>query len=161
MHGRVGYFQWKPHAKLGESGDSPSNTLNQSKIMLQHLAQSAPLTVVGKLVDIIGEGGKIFISPSNFAGNKRIFLNLQTASGQQGNIFCSPKVSEHLRKKTMSVSQLLGMPVVESTTKADKDGKTSVVYSVTLPGSELVELNVGEVRSWESTPVSLEELVDL
>lgn len=129
--------------------------------MLQHLAQSAPQVVIGTLSKIIGEGGKIFISPSNFAGNKRIFLNLQTADGQKGNIFCSPKVSEHLRKKTMSVSQLLGMPVVESTTNKDKDGKTSVIYTVTLPGTELVELHIGEVRSWESTPVSLEELVDL
>lgn len=129
--------------------------------MLQHLAQSAPQVVIGTLSKVIGEGGKIFISPSNFAGNKRIFLNLQTADGQKGNIFCSPKVSEHLRKKTMSVSQLLGMPVVESTTNKDKDGKTSVIYTVTLPGTELVELHIGEVRSWESTPVSLEELVDL
>ncbi len=129
--------------------------------MLQHLTQSAPSTVVGKLVDILGEGGKIFISPSNFAGTKRIFLNLQTADGQQGNIFCSPKVSEHLRKKTMSASQLLGMPVVESTTKPNEEGKTSVIYTVTLPGTELVELNVSEVKAWESAPVSLEELVDL
>ena len=163
VNGRVAYFQQQPHAKLGESSGSPSNTLNQSKIMVHypHLTKSEPSTVVGKLVEILGEGGKIFISPANFAGKSRIFLDLKTADGQQGRIFCSPAVSKHLREKTMSASQLLGMPVVESTTKPDENGKTSIIYTVTLPGTELVELNVSEVKAWESAPVSLEELVDL
>ena len=146
---------------MGESGDSPVNTLNQSKIMLQHLTQSTPATVIGKLVDILGEGGKIFISPSNFAGTKRIFLNLKTATGQEGNIFCSPAVSKLLREKKMSSGQLLGMPVIESTTNKDKDGKTSVIYTVSLPGTELVELPVGEVKEWQAESLPLEELVDL
>ena len=161
MHGGVGYFQCQPHAELGESGDSPVNTLNQSKIMLQHLTQSTPATVIGKLVEILGEGGKIFISPSNFAGTKRIFLNLRTADGQEGNIFCSPAVSKLLREKKMSSGQLLGMPVIESTTNKDKDGKTSVIYTVSLPGTELVELPVGEVKEWQAESLPLEELVDL
>ena len=129
--------------------------------MLQHLTQSTPQVSIGKLVDILGEGGKIFISPSNFAGTKRIFLNLQTAGGQKGNIFCSPAVSKHLREKTMSTSQLLGMPVVESTTNKDDQGNASVIYTVTLPGTELVELKTGEVKEWQVASLPLEELVDL
>ena len=146
---------------MGESGDSPVNTLNQSKIMLQHLAQSTPQVVVGKLVDVLGQGGKIFISPTNFAGTKRIMLNLRTAAGQNGNVFCSPAVSKHLREKTMSTGQLLGMPLVESTTNKDEEGKTTVIYTVTLPGTELVELPVGELKEWQGTSLPLEELVDL
>lgn len=161
MYGRVGYFQQQPHAKLGESGGSPSNTLKQSKIMLQHLAQSTPQVVIGKLVDVLGQGGKIFINPANFAGTKRIVLNLRTADGQNGNVFCSPAISKHLREKTMSSGQLLGMPLVESTTKKNEDGKTSTIYTVTLPGTELVELPVGELKEWQVASLPLEELVDL
>lgn len=146
---------------MGESGDSPINTLNKSKIMLQHLAQSTPQVVVGKLIEILGKGGKIFISPTNFAGTKRIMLNLRTAAGQNGNVFCSPAVSKHLREKTMSTGQLLGMPLVESTTNKDEDGKTTKIYTVTLPGTELVELPVGELKEWQGTYLPLEELVDL
>lgn len=146
---------------MGESGDSPVNTLNQSKIMLQHLASSTPQVVIGKLVDILGKGGKIFISPTNFAGTKRIMLNLRTAAGQNGNVFCSPAVSKHLREKTMSTGQLLGMPLVESTTNKDEEGKTTIIYTVTLPGTELVELPVGKLKKWEGTLINLEELVDL
>jgi hypothetical protein len=130
--------------------------------MLQHLASSTPQVVVGKLVEVLGQGGKIFINPANFAGTKRIVLNLRTAAGQNGNVFCSPAISKHLREKTMSTGQLLGMPLVESTTNKDADGKTSTIYTVTLPGTELVELPIGELKEWQSTLiVSLEELVDL
>ena len=126
-----------------------------------HLTKSEPSTVVGKLVEILGENGKIFYSPANVVGGKRVFLDLITSDGQKGRVFCSPAVSKHLREKTMSGSQLLGMPVVESTTKPDENGKTSIIYTVTLPGSELVELKVSEVKAWEGVTVSLEELVDL
>lgn len=161
MHGGVGYFQQQPHAKLGESSGSPSNTLNQSKIMLQHLTQSTPATVIGKLDTIIGEGGKVFISPANFAGTKRIILNLRTAAGQQGNVYCSPAVSKLLREKKMSSGQLRGMPVIESTTNKDADGKTTVIYTVTLPGVELVELPLGDLKEWQVESLPLEELVAL
>jgi hypothetical protein len=129
--------------------------------MLQHLAQSTPQVVIGKLVEVLGQGGKIFINPANFAGTKRIVLNLRTADGQNGNVFCSPAISKHLREKTMSSGQLLGMPLVESTTKKNEDGKTSVIYTVTLPGTELVELPVGELKEWQVASLPLEELVDL
>ncbi len=129
--------------------------------MLQHLAQSTPQVVIGKLVDVLGQGGKIFISPTNFAGTKRIILNLRTAGGQNGNVFCSPAVSKHLRDKTMSTGQLLGMPLVESTTNKNADGNTTTIYTVTLPGTELVELPVGELKEWQSTLVDLEKMVDL
>jgi hypothetical protein len=129
--------------------------------MLQHLASSTPQVVVGKLVEVLGQGGKIFINPANFAGTKRIVLNLRTAAGQNGNVFCSPAISKHLREKTMSTGQLLGMPLVESTTKKDEEGKTATIYTVTLPGTELVELPVGELKEWQSTLINLEELVDL
>ena len=146
---------------MGESGDSPVNTLNQSKIMLQHLAQSTPATVIGKLDTIIGKDGKVFINPGNFAGTKRIMLNLRLADGKQGNIFCSPAVSKLLREKKMSSGQLRGMPVIESTTNKDADGKTSIIYTVTLPGAELVELPLGELKEWQVESLPLEELVDL
>jgi hypothetical protein len=129
--------------------------------MLQHLASSTPQVVVGKLVDVLGQGGKIFINPANFAGTKRIMLNLRTAAGQNGNVFCSPAVSKHLREKTMSTGQLLGMPLVESTTNKDEEGKTTKIYTVTLPGTELVELPIGELKEWQGTLVDLEKMADL
>lgn len=156
VNGRGGYFQQQPHAKLGESSDSPSNTLNQSKIMLQHLAPTTAIETIGTLAEIVGPNGKVFISPTNFAGDKRIFLDLKTAEGQEGRIFCSPAVSKHLREKTMKASQLFGMPVALITRVDGTQG-----YTVTLPGSQLVELAVPtEIEAWSQT-LPLEELVDL
>jgi len=121
--------------------------------MLQHLAPTKSIEVIGTLAEIVGTGGKVFYSPGNWDGDKRIFLELRTASGQEGRIFCSPAVSKHLREKTMKPSQLFGMPVA-LITRVDK----TKGYTVTLPGSQLVELTAPtEVETW-TQPATLEEV---
>lgn len=124
--------------------------------MLQHLAQTTAIETIGTLAEVLGPNGKVFISPTNIAGDKRIFLDLKTSDGQQGRIFCSPAVSKHLRDKTMKAAQLFGMPVAVITRTDGSQG-----YTVTLPGSQLVELAVPtEIPAWSET-VSLEQVVDL
>jgi hypothetical protein len=125
--------------------------------MLQHLTPTTAIETIGTLAEIVGSNGKVFVSPTNFAGDKRIFLDLQTADGQKGRIFCSPAITKHLREKTMKVSQLFGMPVALISRKDGSQG-----YTVTLPGSQLVELSVPtEIEAWSSESVSLDELVVL
>ena len=121
--------------------------------MLQHLAPTKSIEVIGTLSEIVGIGGKVLYSPGNWDGEKRIFLELRTASGQEGRIFCSPAVSKHLREKTMKASQLFGMPVALITRVDGTKG-----YTVTLPGSQLVELTAPtEIEAW-TQPATLEEI---
>lgn len=123
--------------------------------MLQHLAPSQTIETIGTLLEIVGSNGKIFVSPTNIAGDKRIFLDLKTADGQEGRIFCSPAVSKHLREKTMSLNQLFGMPVA-LVTRADK----TQGYTVTLPGAQTVEITAPTVvEPWEQDKVEISELL--
>ena len=126
-------------------------------VVLENLQETSTLEVIGTLIEIIGKKGKIFLSPSNLAGTKKVVLTLQLPDGRKGNIFCSTAVSKHLRAKTMSTAQLLGMPVVETET-SDKQAK---IYLVTLPGAALQEIKVSKVEAWEAEEVALEDLVDL
>jgi hypothetical protein len=126
-------------------------------VVLENLQETSTLEVIGTLIDIIGTEGKLFVSPSNLAGTKKVVLTLQLPDGRKGNIFCSTAVSKHLRAKTMTTSQLLGMPVVETET-ADKEAK---IYLVTLPGAALQEITTTEVVPWNAEKVALEDLVDL
>jgi len=124
--------------------------------MLQHLAPTTAIETIGTLAEIVGPNGKVFYSPTNLAGDKRVFLDLKTADGQEGRIFCSPAVSKHLRDKTMKTSQLFGMPVILVTRVDGTRG-----YAVALPGSQLVELSVPtEIEPWSET-LPLEQLADL
>jgi hypothetical protein len=125
-------------------------------VVLEHLQETSPLKVIGKLIDIIGTEGKIFISPSNLAGKKKVVLTLER-DGRRGNIFCSTAVSKHLRDKEMSAAQLLGMNVVETETS----DKQATIYLVTLPNAALQEIKDRTVAAWEAEEVALEDLVDL
>ena len=130
-------------------------------VQLEHLKRSASLKVMGLLHEIKGPKGKLFYNPTNFKGTARVLLVIKFENGEEGDLFCSPAVSKHLRNKTMSTAQLLSMPVVEGKTKPDEDGKQEIIYSVTLPGSEIKEMKDVQPEAWKNSQEELEEMVVL
>jgi len=102
VHGRGGYFQQKPHAKLGESGDSPvCQTLKpKTHMALQFkVYETSSLEDLGTILDIIGENGEIrFSSEKNLKSNKRVTLILKDEDGKSAAVPCSTAVSTTVRQ---------------------------------------------------------------
>ena len=74
-------------------------------------------TELGTLSEIAGKGTTISFVKNNFLDpNKRLVVVLKRTDGSSASITASPKVSELVRSKEVTVSQLAGFPVCEQLT---------------------------------------------
>jgi len=135
-------------------------------VKLEHLKRRSSLKVMGLLHEIKGPKGKLFYNPANLNGTARVLLVLKFEEGHEGELYCSPAVSKHIREKTMSTAQLLSMPVIETETFNQKDrngneipNSSETIYTVTLPGSELKEMTDVAPEVWTSG--EYENLIEL
>jgi hypothetical protein len=79
-------------------------------------------TELGTLEQIAGKGTTISFVKSNFLDpSKRLIVVLKRTDGSSASITASPKVSELVRSKEITVSHLAGFPVCEQLTS---DGET-------------------------------------
>jgi hypothetical protein len=85
--------------------------------LFQSLA-TGNLESVGTLADFVGKGGKIRFNESNLADvSKTVMLDITTATGVRGRLFASQNVGTQIRAKALTLPQLLGLRVVQGTTK--------------------------------------------
>ena len=114
-------------------------------------------TELGTVAELTGVGGKIALSPPNFINHdKRVVIVMKKANGTSAQVVCSSNVSNGLRAKEITLSQVQGFPVVEQITN---DGE--IINIVTMPsGGSLVEFNVtGEVAEYKAPVFDPSELV--
>lgn len=114
-------------------------------------------TELGTVAELTGVGGKIGLLPTNFNNHdKRVVIIMKKANGTSAQVICSSNVSEGLRAKEITLSQVQGFPIVEQITP---DGE--IINIVTMPsGGALVEFNVtGEVAEYKAPVFDPSELV--
>lgn len=77
---------------------------------------STELTSLGNVKNIAGKGGKIALLRKNYKDlTKRVAVVITNAKGQSAVVPCSKQVSEALRAKDLTIAQLIGLDVVETT----------------------------------------------
>ena len=117
-------------------------------------------TELGTVAELIGKGGKMKLSPRNFADDtKRVAVILEQLGGASDMVICSNEVSKRLRSKEITLSQLAGFVVVEQlTTSGD------LINIITMPSNAngLIELKIDDVKQTAYQPVATfnaEELI--
>ena len=79
----------------------------------------APIASLGRVVDVVGKGGKIEFLPNNYASaDRRLVACLIKADGTEEQITCSQPVSDGIRSKEISVNQLMGFEIKEQISSA-------------------------------------------
>lgn len=110
------------------------------------------MTDLGTVKDLIGKGGNLTLRQKNFNDNsKRVVIFAEKKDGTSAVISCSKQVSDALRAKKLTISQLAGLSVLENT-----DG----VAFVSMPASEGLKYAVDKIKV-EATVVTAEALQDL
>lgn len=121
--------------------------------------ERAERTELGTVAELIGKGGKIKLSPRNFADDsKRVAVILEQANGSSDMVICSAELSKRLRSKEITLSQLVGFTITEQLSTTGE-----MINVITLPtGGGMIEVNIDDVKTTAYEPVSTfnaEELV--
>ena len=121
--------------------------------------ERAERTELGTVAELIGKGGKIKLSPRNFADEaKRVAVILEQANGASDMVVCSAELSKRLRSKEVTLSQLVGFTVTEQLSTSGE-----MINVITMPtGGGLIEVNIDDVKATAYEPVATfnpEELV--
>jgi hypothetical protein len=121
--------------------------------------ERAERTELGTVAELIGKGGKIKLSPRNFADDsKRVAVILEQANGASDMVICSAELSKRLRSKEITLSQLVGFTITEQLSTTGE-----MINVITLPtGGGMIEVNIDDVKTTAYEPVSTfnaEELV--
>ena len=121
--------------------------------------ERAERTELGTVAELIGKGGKIKLSPRNFADEtKRVVVILEQSNGASDMVICSAELSKRLRSKEITLSQLVGFTVTEQLSSTGE-----MINVITMPtGGGLIEVNIDDVKQTAYEPVATfnpEELV--
>jgi hypothetical protein len=121
--------------------------------------ERAERTELGTVAELIGKGGKIKLSPRNFADDsKRVAVILEQANGASDLVICSAELSKRLRSKEVTLSQLVGFTITEQLSTSGE-----MINVITLPtGGGMIEVNIDDVKATAYEPVATfnpEELV--
>ena len=77
--------------------------------------ESANLTNLGTVGQLVGKGGRIDLIMKNLTdATKRVAVVVKNAAGESGVIACSDQVSRGIRNKTISLSQVFGLEILEN-----------------------------------------------
>ena len=114
----------------------------------------------GTVKENAGKGGKIALIRKNWNNHaKRVAVLITNGKGLSAVVPCSQQVSEALRAKKLSIAQLLGLSIVETTLD---DG--SVRNFISMPATGAVyekAVDTVKVEEVALTAASLEELIAL
>lgn len=122
--------------------------------------ERAERTELGTVAELIGKGGKIKLSPRNFADEtKRVAVILEQSNGDSDMVICSAELSKRLRSKEITLSQLVGFTVTEQLSASGE-----VINVITMPSNSagMIVVNVDDVKQTAYEPVTTfnaEELV--
>lgn len=121
--------------------------------------ERAERTELGTVAELIGKGGKIKLSPRNFADEtKRVAVILEQANGASDMVVCSAELSKRLRSKEVTLSQLVGFTITEQLSASGE-----MINIITMPtGGGLIEVNIDDVKATTYEPIATfnpEELV--
>ena len=112
----------------------------------------APIASLGKVVDIIGKGGKVEFLPNNYvATDRRLVACLIKADGTEEQITCSQPVSDGIRSKEISLNQLMGFEI--------KEQVSSVYNQINMPDNNAgrISFNVDDITVEEFKVEALTE----
>jgi len=110
----------------------------------------AELESLGTVLSLIGNKGKIRAIPKNLASTLRVQLILIREDGGSEKITCSRAVSDGLRDKSITLSQILNFELLV--------GETGVPY-ISIPATEgLLTWNVADLTPEEYTAPSVSSL---
>ena len=166
MHGRGGYFQQKPHAKLGESGGSPvCQTLKpKTHMALQFKVYEASNTLesLGTVNEIIPNGKLKFVPGTidryNNGVIKSMNIILIDESGASATCPLSKRVSATVKKAldSGSTKQEVAAVIFNLEIGEDEDGRMFIMAPRGSSGEE-EEFSFNQVKKVKTT---YEDLVD-
>ena len=126
------------------------------------------LVNLGTVATNAGKDGSITLIDKNFKNpNKKVALVIKLADGRSTVVACSTAVSAGLREQSISLSQVQGFPILETTWDSinAETGKTEKVTGnfVSMPsGSQMEDFKITEEATAYVAPTSkLYELVAL
>lgn len=126
------------------------------------------LVNLGTVATNAGKDGAITLIDKNFKNpNKKVALVIKLADGRSAVVACSTAVSQKLRDKEITLSQVQGFPILETTWDSinEETGKTEKVTGnfVSMPtGSQMEDFKITEEATPYVVPTSkLDELVAL
>lgn len=126
------------------------------------------LVNLGTVATNAGKDGAITLIDKNFKNpNKKVALVIKLADGRSTVVACSKAVSAGLREHSISLSQVQGFPILETTWDSinAETGKTEKVTGnfVSMPsGSQMEDFKITEEATAYVAPTSkLDELVAL
>ena len=99
---------------------------------------------LGTVAEVTGIGGKFALIPANFNNpEKRVVVILKKLDGTSAQVTCSPKVSQGLRSKEITLSMLQGFEIFENITVTGE-----IVNTITIPsGAAMLEFDVSETST--------------
>ncbi len=129
--------------------------------------QREALKTLGTVASNAGKGGAITLIDKNFKDlSKRVALVVKRADGMSAVVSCSNAVSQGMRDQSISLSQVQGFPILETSwdTIDENTGETKVVTAnfVSLPGGTQVEdfaITEDEATEFVTPTIKLDELV--
>lgn len=111
---------------------------------------------LGTIAELTGVGGKCCLIESNYKNPERqVMLVLKKADGTSTIVTCSPKVSNALRAKEVTLRQVHHFPIIET---VSKDGE--IINTVAMPSGGLIEFDIAaEVVEYKPEVFDPSELV--
>ena len=130
--------------------------------------EGTDLVNLGTVATNAGKDGAITLIEKNFKNpNKKVALLIKLADGRSTVVACSTAVSQGLREQIITLSQVQGFPILETTWDSinEETGKTEQVTGnfVSMPGgSPMDEFKITEQATAYVAPTTrLDELVAL
>ncbi len=130
--------------------------------------EGTDLVNLGTVATNAGKDGAITLIEKNFKNpNKKVALLIKLADGRSTVVACSTAVSAGLREQSITLSQVQGFPILETTWDSinEETGKTEQVTGnfVSMPGgSPMDEFKITEQATAYVAPTTrLDELVAL
>jgi hypothetical protein len=121
---------------------------------------------IGTLKDLAPKGTKIAFNPNNLANNDaRVVVHvINKDTNEVANVYCSPRVSEGVRNKSISLRDLVSYPVTVQTTSDRDTGEEVQIHTIGMI-PHLVEINTDDVVATDlksvTTAIKLEDLIAL
>lgn len=128
--------------------------------------ESTGMNSVGTLKQLAGAGTTIAFNPNNLANTaKRVVVSvINKADNTKADVFCSPRVSEGVRNKTINLRDLASYPVsVQTAVDPDTGEETKIHVIGMIP--QLVEITTDSIVATDvaaaTTAIKLEDLIAL
>jgi len=121
---------------------------------------------VGTLKQLAGPGTTIAFNPNNLANpDVRIVVSvIDKTSGDVANVYCSPRVSEGVRNKSIKLRDLVSYPVTVQTTSDRDTGEEVQIHTISM-SPQLVAIDTDSVVASDlqsaASAIKLEDLIAL